>query len=617
MTRDEFQALLNARGGLISEAVVVDPVIDNTDPITARLTPKIPNPNPTYEYVLKDGTHLKAKAVMAEDGTVDTNNIQITDPGTATAPPTAAQRRPTPSGQLDRLDAQGRLIPTDDTTTPAAKVRDPATGTVTDLPDPKTSPNGELKEFGDRLLRVMPDGTTTTIATKTAAAQAPTVHTAPDKSLIEYDPSKPAGQRVTTLAQAPREVRAAPTTVTRNGKAYEWDPSLNNGQGDWRPSNLPAEIPKPEVTAPSEIHWTDIEGTERQQGNRIVNGQLTPIEGLTRPKDEASTLIGNADSEYWTFLDKRGNIIRTERNPGYKPKPPTQLTADTISPNIPLLNADGTVTFVPNQNRVTNGQAMTDLLASAGVRVNNGELSMADAKDMLTGAVNAMNAQTSRQQAETAQGQLVRGAAGDILQATTQGAQTGAGMLNQRVSSAQGMLGSILGLAGQGQRSGNMGGGLMSVPAGLGEQLIGGIQGWTTELGGGPDVYATAANLVRRADPSNGTNPQAQLAYGVLGQMLERYQQITGQNHPLVIQDFDARDRASGQQQQPMAQPVVPAAAAPVPVPAVQNFASPPIYGPTTPIGNVPGPWYLGQFVSPPLPTFTIGAGGGRGGLLI
>src|SRR5499426_2144458 len=467
MTRDEFQALLNARGGLISEAVVVDPVIDNTDPITARLTPKIPNPNPTYEYVLKDGTHLKAKAVMAEDGTVDTNNIQITDPGTATAPPTAAQRRPTPSGQLDRLDAQGRLIPTDDTTTPAAKVRDPATGTVTDLPDPKTSPNGELKEFGDRLLRVMPDGTTTTIATKTAAAQAPTVHTAPDKSLIEYDPSKPAGQRVTTLAQAPREVRAAPTTVTRNGKAYEWDPSLNNGQGDWRPSNLPAEIPKPEVTAPSEIHWTDIEGTERQQGNRIVNGQLTPIEGLTRPKDEASTLIGNADSEYWTFLDKRGNIIRTERNPGYKPEPPTQLTADTISPNIPLLNADGTVTFVPNQNRVTNGQAMTDLLASAGVRVNNGELSMADAKDMLTGAVNAMNAQTSRQQAETAQGQLVRGAAGDILQATTQGAQTGAGMLNQRVSSAQGMLGSILGLAGQGQRSGNMGGGLMSVPAGL------------------------------------------------------------------------------------------------------------------------------------------------------
>jgi hypothetical protein len=238
------------------------------------------------------------------------------------------------------------------------------------------------------------------------------------------------------------------------------------------------------------------------------------------------------------FYDDQGREVSRQLNPNYVPPEAKQLTSDTVSPYIPMLQPDGTIQWLPNQNQVQAGDAMRDLLGQMGVQVNSGDLSMADAKDMLTGAVNAMNAQTSRQQ-------VVRGAASDILQTAREAAQTGAGLLNQRVSSATSMLNSILGLAGQGQRSGNLGGGLMAAPAGLGEQLVGGIQGWATELGGGKDVFDTAVNLVRRADPSSGTNPQAQAAIGVLTDMLDRYRQTTGQDHPLVTANQTATVEAA------------------------------------------------------------------------
>lgn len=146
--------------------------------------------------------------------------------------------------------------------------------------------------------------------------------------------------------------------------------------------------------------------------------------------------------------------------------------------------------------------------------------------------------QEALQTQQTAAQQTAATAAGTILtqerQAQAAGAQTGAGLLNQRVQAAQGMLNTVLGLAGQGQRSGNMGGGMMAVPAGLGEQLVRGIQGWTTELGGGQPIYDTAARMVQQADPQNGMSPMGQAAYGVLSQMLEKYRQVTGEDHPAV-----------------------------------------------------------------------------------
>jgi hypothetical protein len=153
-------------------------------------------------------------------------------------------------------------------------------------------------------------------------------------------------------------------------------------------------------------------------------------------------------------------------------------------------------------------------------------MSEKQAQDIIASAVNGMNARTSALQGQTA-------AATGTLQGIQQGAATGAGMLQQRQQTAQAMLGNVLNMAGQGRTSGNLGGGMLSAPAGMGAALVGGIQNWTTELGGGQDVYNSAAQHVQRADPNNRLGGDAGRAYGALGQALERFQTMTGQMHPL------------------------------------------------------------------------------------
>lgn len=526
MTKDELNAIAQRHGGYLSQPVVVDPQIDNPDPNRLPSDPaKIPNPNPTYRYVLKDGTEFQARAT--EQGGSD---FQIIDPGTAVKPLTPADRLPSPTGQLEKIDAQGNLIPPTDTTTRAAKLRDPSTGAVTDLPDPKSSPEGTLKEFGDQLLNIKPDGSYTVVATKSkdpSAQQAKSTFDGPDGARYEYDPNKPEGQRMTKLLEGKPE--------------------------------------KPTVTAASNIIWQDIpDQPGKQQGGTVVEGKFVPTEGLVKDKDAKPVAVyGTGQNDRWRIsLDEKGNVVSKEENPNYTPQPGTQLTADAAAANIPILKPDGSVAWVPNQNRVPVGQAMADLMQQAGLKVNAGELSMDDAKNMLTGAVNLMNARTSAQTAQNAQDTTATTAAQNIITneqtQRTQGAQTGAGMLNQRVQAAQGMLGQVLGLANGGQRSGNMGGGLMNAPAGLGEALIGGIGGWTAELGGGQGVYDAAARMVTAADPQNGRSPEAQAAYGVLTQMLERYQQQAGQPHPAVIATQAANQ---SQQANGMVAPQLPAPA--------------------------------------------------------
>ena len=505
MTREEFQRLIDERGGLAGPAVIVDPEIDNPNKKKPSDPDKIPNPNPRRKYILNNGTQLEARGSGDEvDAEGRPLEVQITDAGTALRPLNPSERPPTPSGQLDKLDSRGNVIPPTDTTTVVAKLRDPSTGTVTDLPDPKTQPEGKIQEFGNNLLRIMPDGSTTVIATKDPAdkQQAKSVIDGPDGK-YEYDPNKPEGQRTTLILKKPPD-QTKPQTEVRNGVTYQWDPDAKT--------------------------WTEAAGlpTERKPATASVN----------------------TAAKYIVYYDDQGNEISRNPNPNYQPPTPTQLTPDTVSPNIPLLKADGTVQWVPNQNRVPASQAMQDLLAQVGVKVNSGDMAMGDAKEMLTGAVNVMNAQTAQVnaqtqqlQAQTAQQQAGTQAATGALTALGQGAQTGAGMLQNRVTAATGLLNNILGLAGQGQRSGNMGGGLMAAPAGLGEQLVGGIQGWTTELGGGQGIYDTAARMVQQADPT--ASPMAQTAYGVLGQMLEKYKQVTGEDHPAV-----AATQAAQQSQQ-------------------------------------------------------------------
>jgi hypothetical protein len=468
VTREEFARLVEERGGLAGQPVEVDPLIDNPDPIDRKLTPKIPNPNPRRKYIFNNGTQLEATGsgdqVDAEGRPLE---IQITDAGTALRPGAATSLEETVSAPKDQRYILSRK----------------PDGTIVSKDNPnytgEKDDKSQLQPFGNQLLRVNPDGTTTVIATKAADSKEPTTVPFGD-TLYAFD-----GAHVTALVSKPKEP-TKPTTEVRNGKTYQWDPASNS--------------------------WSEAPGLPSEQ--------------------KPTTASVNTTAKYIVYYDDQGNEVSRNKNPNYEEKPPTQLTADTVSPNIPLLKPDGTVQWVPNQNRVPASQAMQDLLGQVGVKVNGGDLSMTDAKDLLSGTVNVMNAQTAQANAQTAQAQAGTQAATGALSALGQGAQTGAGMLQNRVSNAQQMLQGILGVAGQGQRSGNMGGGLMSAPAGLGEALVGGIQGWTTELGGGQGVYDTAARLVQQADPTN--SPQAQAAYGVLTQMLDKYKQTTGQDHPAV-----------------------------------------------------------------------------------
>jgi len=81
--------------------------------------------------------------------------------------------------------------------------------------------------------------------------------------------------------------------------------------------------------------------------------------------------------------------------------------------------------------------------------------------------------------------------------------------------------------------------------------------------------------MVTAADPQNGRSPEAQAAYGVLTQMLERYQQQTGRPHPAVM-----ASQAASQSQQVggMVAPATMMAPAPAPVP-VQPAAPPVVAG--------------------------------------
>jgi hypothetical protein len=169
-------------------------------------------------------------------------------------------------------------------------------------------------------------------------------------------------------------------------------------------------------------------------------------------------------------------------------------------------------------------------------------MSEKDAQDLITGAINTMNAQTQRmsaeaaqQNADTAQQQNQVTAAGDILANTRGNAQTGAGLLQQRAQSAQGMLGSVLGIAQGGTASGSLGGGMMSAPPGLGGQLVSGISDWTSQLMGGQATMDSAARLLQMADPrSSLADPSSQQAISTLAQLMDKYHQATGAPHPAV-----------------------------------------------------------------------------------
>lgn len=264
--------------------------------------------------------------------------------------------------------------------------------------------------------------------------------------------------------------------------------------------------------APGEIQLTAAQ-TEAQRAAAEATAAKTPSEiGLTQAQTAAQLATAAKAAE------------------------PTVLTADTVAPLIMTMNpATGKIESQPNGNRITASEATSQLAQQLGLKVAQGSMSEKDAQDLITGAINTMNAQTAQTNAATSQQQNQITAAGDILANVRGNAQTGAGLLQQRAQTAQGMLGQVLGIAQGGTASGSLGGGMMAAPAGVGGQLVSGISDWTSQLMGGQATMDSAARLLQMADPrSSLADPSSQQAISTLAQLMDKYHQATGVPHPAV-----------------------------------------------------------------------------------
>jgi hypothetical protein len=183
-------------------------------------------------------------------------------------------------------------------------------------------------------------------------------------------------------------------------------------------------------------------------------------------------------------------------------------------------------------------------------------MSMADAKDLLTGAVNTMNAFTSR--ANTAANVL-----STERQFQTQTAQTGANLIANRGQATSNLLNQILGLGGNlaqssAGRFGALGGGIGgTIPAGLGAGLIGEAMGITERAYGGRDTLDAAGQMVRAARPGAELTPMGQMAVAMIKDVFDRQQQQTGVVPPAVQAAAAANQSAqNGGLTAPQPQPV-------------------------------------------------------------
>jgi len=394
----------------------------------------------------------------------DLNTLSWHTSGALTDVP-QGQKTPSKAEDLQKIGPDGQVIPSGNTTTKPVDLYDPKTGNHFAIPQ-GTQP--ALHEFGNDLLLVQPDGTFKVITTK---PDQPTTTNVPGIGVVTVDPSKPIGSRVTV--ELPED---------KNAKASQFQPREINGQM-W----IAVDAPGGGVT------WTL---AKDDQGNALPTN-VTWSAVANDPRSPTIQLIGS-----------NGETKFISKGPDWKPPPSAQsgqaVTPDTVSPYVVTIGDDGKPVYTENKNQISMTEATRQFIDSLGVHVASGSMTEAQAQDLIKNitAQMTLQAQQQKNQLDLMSGQST--VAGNILQGANQGAQTGAGLLNQRVSSASGLLNNLVGYAVQGgAREGNMQGGLFSVPAGMAENLVQGAQGWVTDLGGGQGVYDAAANMVKQADPNN------------------------------------------------------------------------------------------------------------------
>jgi hypothetical protein len=376
--------------------------------------------------------------------------------------------------------------------------------------------------------------------------------------------------------QRPIEVKEGPKVAPDRG-GFDWFPDQADPSreiygrmvdGVFQPSTTPdggqmvrPKTPKVAVAGPSSTIYVPVEGDPTtEKGVRVIldeNGKEIGREDTGEIRKKANALLGTDPSSPFTYaVDAQGNEVPGSRrdNPNYKAPVGTQLATNTEAPYIQILKPDGTIESAPNTNRLTVDEATSEFMQSVGLQVKAGSMSMAQAKDLLTQAINKMNADTSRitanaaqQNADTSLQESIRSAASNVLDYTQKNAQTGANLLQQRTQTAGSLLNQILQFPGQGAQStagrfGQIGGGLHGDVSGLYSGVLGGIEGWTASLMGGQDTLDAAASFIKQANPNTDmTSPQAQAALGTLSQIYDRYQQISGAPHPDVAAQAAAK----------------------------------------------------------------------------
>ena len=312
------------------------------------------------------------------------------------------------------------------------------------------------------------------------------------------------------------------------------------------------------------------------------------------PSPRTMTGAGTQSKYLITYDATTGEELSRKDNPNYQPPQAQVPQVNTAARQILIADPDkpGALKTIDNPSFMTASQALQNLASQLSGQVVDGHIGIDEAKALIDAANSQMATAAT--------------AANTVLDYTAQTAQTGAGLLNQRVSSAQGMLQNVLGLAGQGSRSGNYGGGLLSAPAGLGGQLVSGIQGWTADLMGGQGTLDAAARMVQAADPkSDMASPQMQTAVGALTQMLDRYKTLSGGDHPIVQANTAAR---RSQQQGGLVPPVTAQPQQPQVTGAALGAVSQP-FGPGFQAPQATGSFGNTGFVAPPAPTIVINAG--------
>lgn len=304
--------------------------------------------------------------------------------------------------------------------------------------------------------------------------------------------------------------------VLIDNKPYSFDPNtgkFSQAPGDWQ---------HPPIKDPFGV-------TQIWQDDGQGGGKYTYPPGATGPPPVLQTNT-TAKDFIWTDPVTGKEVYRTPNTNYVAPQaqlPTPSASADKILAPDP--DHPGQLKWIKNEGKITASAALQAIASQLSGQVVDGNISLEDAQAIIKGANDAMATQAT--------------AASATISAINQGAVAGANLLNQRSAAAQNLV--QQGMAPLGQTKHGL---LVAPGADFGQNLVQGAAGFATELGGGPDVFAAAANLVRRADPNGAQGQDAATAYAALTQMFQGYRQTHGgQPHPAEVEAAQANQPGAQQ----------------------------------------------------------------------